>query len=175
MNSCLEHVTHPANTAVMGKITKISIIDTTNAIWEFNSSLSRNRILGNDRELLLDVIAALHTLIIKVCSIQFIQLYSYSILFLLDPHFRTANWILWKARNWMWLPSYPQAHTPEQHMMGECIWYVGACTSFAPGTSIFIFWTQYHLMPPISSPSTSSYHPQMNSMALLPQSEVKDG
>ena len=51
----------------MSLITKIASVETTTAIWEFDPLLSNNHILGD----LLDVIAAVRTLAIKVCSIAF--------------------------------------------------------------------------------------------------------
>lgn len=53
-----------ANAAVMGHITKIAVIENTNAIWEYDPELPDNRVLGGS----LDVVAALRTLVIKVYS-----------------------------------------------------------------------------------------------------------
>ena len=50
----------------MGEITKISAIETMNAIWEFDPSLPSNHILGQDGNSSLDAISALQTLIVKV-------------------------------------------------------------------------------------------------------------
>lgn len=60
---CLEHVVNLANVAVMGHITKIAITENTNAIWEYDPELPDNRVLGGS----LDVVAALRTLVVKVC------------------------------------------------------------------------------------------------------------
>ena len=46
-------------------ITKIATVKTTAAIWEYDPTLPDNCILGQS----LDVIAAVHTLAIKVCSL----------------------------------------------------------------------------------------------------------
>ena len=46
----------------MAATTKIANVETTTAIWEFDPTLPNNRVLGN----LLDVVAAIHTLAIKV-------------------------------------------------------------------------------------------------------------
>jgi hypothetical protein len=46
----------------MGHITKIAVIENTNAIWEYDPELPGNRVLGGS----LDVVAALRTLVIKV-------------------------------------------------------------------------------------------------------------
>jgi len=51
-----------ANVAVMGHVTKIATIENANAIWEYNPSLLNNCILGGS----LDVIAAIHTIAVKV-------------------------------------------------------------------------------------------------------------
>jgi hypothetical protein len=59
---CLEHVVNLANVAVMGHITKIAVIENTNAIWEYDPELPNNRVLGGS----LDVVAAIRTLAIKV-------------------------------------------------------------------------------------------------------------
>lgn len=48
----------------MGHITKIAVIENSNAIWEYDPGLPDNRVLGGS----LDVVAALRTLVIKVCS-----------------------------------------------------------------------------------------------------------
>ncbi|KAF9220021.1 hypothetical protein BS17DRAFT_759993 [Gyrodon lividus] len=54
----------------MSDITKIANIETATAIWEFDPSLPDNRILGDS----LDVVAAVHTLAIKIqCSGQRIE------------------------------------------------------------------------------------------------------
>jgi hypothetical protein len=42
---CLEHVVNLANAAVMGHITKIAVIENTNAIWEYYPELPGNCIL----------------------------------------------------------------------------------------------------------------------------------
>lgn len=49
----------------MAMITKIATVETTAAIWEYDPTLPDNRILGRS----LDVIAAVRTLAIKVCSL----------------------------------------------------------------------------------------------------------
>jgi hypothetical protein len=48
----------------MSHITKFAVIETTNAIWEYDPSLPDNRVLGGG----LDVIATIRTLAIKVCN-----------------------------------------------------------------------------------------------------------
>jgi hypothetical protein len=48
----------------MARITKIAAVETTTAIWEYDPMLSDNRVLNGS----LDVIAAIRTLAIKVCS-----------------------------------------------------------------------------------------------------------
>lgn len=53
-----------ANVAVMGHITKIAVIENTNAIWEYDPELPGNRVLGGS----LDVVAAIRTLAVKVCN-----------------------------------------------------------------------------------------------------------
>jgi hypothetical protein len=57
-------VVNLANVAVMGHITKIAVVENTNAIWEYDPELPNNRVLGGS----LDVVAALRTLVIKVSS-----------------------------------------------------------------------------------------------------------
>jgi hypothetical protein len=46
----------------MDHITKLAVIETTTAIWEYDPSLANNRVLNGS----LDVIAAIRTLVIKV-------------------------------------------------------------------------------------------------------------
>jgi hypothetical protein len=55
-------VVNLANVDVMSHITKIAVVETTNAIWEYDPTDPSNRVL-NGR---LDVIAVIRTLAIKV-------------------------------------------------------------------------------------------------------------
>ncbi|KAF8221221.1 hypothetical protein L208DRAFT_1068778, partial [Tricholoma matsutake] len=59
---CLEHVVNLANVAVMGHITKITVIENTNTIWEYDPKLPNNCILGGS----LDVVVAFQTLAFKI-------------------------------------------------------------------------------------------------------------
>jgi hypothetical protein len=61
---CLAHVLNLAIVAVMSDITWISTIETMAAIWEFDPTLPNNYLLGDS----LDVVSAVKTLTIKVCS-----------------------------------------------------------------------------------------------------------
>lgn len=63
MHRCFAHVINLGVVDVMGEITQVAVIETTTAIWEFDPDLPGNRIMGG----LLDVIAALRTLAVKVC------------------------------------------------------------------------------------------------------------
>jgi hypothetical protein len=56
-------VVNLGNIDVMKHITKIAVVETTTAIWEFDPDLPDNRILGGS----MDVIAAIQTLAVKVC------------------------------------------------------------------------------------------------------------
>jgi len=51
----------------MSHITKIAAVENSTAIWEYNPTRTDNRVLGGS----LDVIAAIHTLAIKVRMSQF--------------------------------------------------------------------------------------------------------
>jgi hypothetical protein len=51
----------------MAHITKIAAVETTTAIWEYDPSLTDNRVLNGS----LDVIAAIRTLAIKVSCVSF--------------------------------------------------------------------------------------------------------
>ena len=51
------------NVTVMDHITKIAAVETTTAIWEYDPSLPDNHMLNS----LLDIVAAVRTLAIKVC------------------------------------------------------------------------------------------------------------
>lgn len=62
--SCLEHVVNLANVDIMSHITKVAVIETTNAIWDYDPEDPNNRVLGGG----LDVIATIRMLAIKVCS-----------------------------------------------------------------------------------------------------------
>jgi hypothetical protein len=56
----------------MARITKIAVVETTTAIWEYDPLLSDNRVLNGS----LDVIAAIRTLAIKIqASGQRIELF----------------------------------------------------------------------------------------------------
>ena len=61
----MAHVLNLAIIDVMSVITKIAAVETTSAIWEYDPTLSGNRVLGDS----LDVVAAVRTLAIKVFSI----------------------------------------------------------------------------------------------------------
>jgi hypothetical protein len=61
--SCLGHVINLGNVDMMGHITKIAAVENATAIWEYDPTREDNRVLGG----LLDVIAAIQTLAIKVC------------------------------------------------------------------------------------------------------------
>ena len=61
---CLAHVVNLANVAVMAHITKITAIENANAIWEYDPELPGNCMLGGS----LDVVAAICTLVVKVCN-----------------------------------------------------------------------------------------------------------
>ncbi|KAF8240155.1 hypothetical protein L208DRAFT_1216024, partial [Tricholoma matsutake] len=67
---CLEHVVNLANINVMSHITKIAVVGTTNAIWEYDPTDPGNHVLNGQ----LDVIGIIHTLTIKIqASGQHIQ------------------------------------------------------------------------------------------------------
>ena len=63
---CLAHVLNLAITDIMSVITNIAAVETTTAIWEFDPTVSGNHIFGNS----IDVIAALHTLAIKIQALD---------------------------------------------------------------------------------------------------------
>jgi len=62
---CLEHVVNLANVDVMSHIMKITVVETTNAIWEYDPTDPGNHVLNGQ----LDVIAVIHTLTIKFGSL----------------------------------------------------------------------------------------------------------
>ena len=60
---CLAHVINLVVTDFMSTITRIAHVEeTTTAIWEFNPSLSENRVLGDS----LNIVVAIQTLVIKI-------------------------------------------------------------------------------------------------------------
>ncbi|KAI0060292.1 hypothetical protein BV25DRAFT_1807596, partial [Artomyces pyxidatus] len=59
---CLSHVINLAICDFMAYITKIAVIETKQAIWDYDPSIADNRIFGRD----LDVIAVIRTLAVKV-------------------------------------------------------------------------------------------------------------
>jgi len=63
-HSCLAHVVNVENIDVMSHITKIAAVKNATAIWEYDPTLVGNRVLGGS----LDIIAAIHTLAIKVSN-----------------------------------------------------------------------------------------------------------
>jgi len=58
----LSHVVNLENVDIMQNITKIAAVENAMAIWEYDPTQPDNRVLGGS----LDVIAAIHTLAIKV-------------------------------------------------------------------------------------------------------------
>lgn len=58
----MAHVVNLGNVDMMNCITKTAAVENTTAIWEYDPTLEGNRVLGG----LLDVIAAIRTLVIKV-------------------------------------------------------------------------------------------------------------
>lgn len=62
ISRCLEHVVNLANVDVMAHITRVAMIETLTAIWEFDPSLPNNCLHGNS----LNVIAAIQTVAIKI-------------------------------------------------------------------------------------------------------------
>jgi hypothetical protein len=59
---CLEHVVNLVNIDIMAHITKLAVIETMSAIWEYDPLEPDNHVLGGG----LDVIATIWTLAIKV-------------------------------------------------------------------------------------------------------------
>ena len=66
--SCFSHVVNIANMAVMGHITQIAAVENATVIWEYDRSLPNNCILEGS----LDVIAAIRTIVVKVCIVPLI-------------------------------------------------------------------------------------------------------
>jgi len=62
LDRCLAHVVNLSTVDVMNHITKLAVVENTTAIWEYDPSLTNNRVLNGS----LDVIAAIRTLVIKV-------------------------------------------------------------------------------------------------------------
>ena len=60
--SCLAHIVNLAITDFMSIVIKIAHVETMTAIWEFNLTLSQNRVLGD----LLNIVATIWTLAIKI-------------------------------------------------------------------------------------------------------------
>ena len=61
---CLAHVLNLAIIDVMNVITHIAAVETTTAIWEYDPTLTNNRVMDNS----LDIIATVRTLAIKIQS-----------------------------------------------------------------------------------------------------------
>ena len=59
---CLAHVVNLAITDFMSVVTKLAHVKTTTTIWEFDPTLSQNRVLDNT----IDVVAVIRTLAIKI-------------------------------------------------------------------------------------------------------------
>lgn len=67
---CLAHVINLAITSVLSVVTKISSVETSTAIWEFDPSLPKNRVMNGSP----DVVTTIRTLAIKIqCSGQHIE------------------------------------------------------------------------------------------------------
>ncbi len=71
---------------MMSHITKIAAVENATAIWEYDPSLTGNRVLGGS----LDVIAAIRTLAIKVSNNVSFGTYSVSLI----PRFKHLDNIL---------------------------------------------------------------------------------
>ena len=59
---CFAHVISLTNVDFMSHMTKITIVENTSAIWEYDPTLPDNKVMNGS----LDVIAAARTLVIKV-------------------------------------------------------------------------------------------------------------
>ena len=77
---CLAHVINLANIDVMGHITRIAIVESKAAIWDYDPGLPSNHISNGG----LDVIATIWTLAIKVSLLQ----YHYRLLLIVVHHGR---------------------------------------------------------------------------------------
>jgi len=62
-------VVNLANVAVIDCITKITAVEMTTAIWEYDPSLPDNHMLNGS----LDIVTAVRTLAIKVCLFLFLS------------------------------------------------------------------------------------------------------
>jgi hypothetical protein len=71
----------------MKNITKIAVVENTTAIWEYDPSLAGNRVLGGR----LDVIAAIRTLAIKVCMLNYKYIYIYYLFMIRFKHLGNAS------------------------------------------------------------------------------------
>jgi hypothetical protein len=74
---CLAHVVNLAVVDFMSHITKIAVVESSNAIWEFDPSLPGNRVLSGS----LDVILAIRTIAIKVSLASTPQLHPFYLFF----------------------------------------------------------------------------------------------
>jgi hypothetical protein len=76
-SSCLAHVVNLVILDFMSHVTKIAVTETTTAIWEYDPSLTGNRVLNGS----LDIISAIRTLAVKVCihvfGLVFITLFTH--------------------------------------------------------------------------------------------------
>jgi hypothetical protein len=102
----------------MAHITKIAAVETTTAIWEYNPSLSDNRVLNGS----LDVITTIQTLAIKVCLIFELYILIPSSL-TTDSGIGSVNWSLWKASDWVRYHGSSEDSPSQQCLMGNCIQY----------------------------------------------------
>ena len=99
----------------MASITKIANVETTTAIWEFDPTLPNNHVLGNS----LDVVAAIRTLAIKVCTRSPALLLTYkcihtdSVLWSVHRVFRDTTKEVWCGPSAL----YPPA---QQCQVGHC-------------------------------------------------------
>ena len=117
--SCLGHVINLANVDVMSHITKITAVETSTAIWEYDPSLAGNRVLGGS----LDVIAAIRTLAIKV-RFQSLHLVCCSVsLHYIDPSLWSTYRGIPQATNRMRNRRTPQDTVTQQCAMGHSIPY----------------------------------------------------
>lgn len=101
----------------MTHITKIAAIKTTTAIWEYDPELPGNRVLGGS----LDVIAAIQTCSIKVCTALSIRPHTLSCF--PDPSLWSTNRVFRETPAAVQDSTAPPNPPSQQHSMGNSIPY----------------------------------------------------
>jgi hypothetical protein len=124
-----EHIVNIAVVAIMGCITKIAAVENMTAIWEYDPDLPDNHVLGGS----LDVIAAVRTIAIKVCSINIYCQSNFTVPS--DSSLWSTNQVLQRAPDSMQDAQLTSNPTPQQYLVGLSIQHARSLIQDVSGKS----------------------------------------